>query len=180
VPVRGQPRNPFGQRPTRFHRLRAFGGDVVSVDTIGETPLRFHDPAHVFAAIPGESPGLSEHDRVTGVEAPGQVRRLWHQLISPIPPPPPVRVADAPFTGQRAIRYKTSSFYLPAGDQQRFSRDGIPGLHTIIVQATRQDRPTLTAGVRRNPPTVRNRITSFGSRVPPLNPRIRAAEQLGS
>jgi hypothetical protein len=35
---------------------------------------------------------------------------------------------------------------------------------------------TIPAGGVRNRPTVRNRITSFGSRVPPLNPKLPAGE----
>lgn len=175
MPVRGQPRNPLGQRPQRFHRLREFGGDVVAVDTVGEAPRRFHERAYVSIWRIGETPGTLEYDRSTGVLDSGTIRRLWRQLVSPVPPPPPVNVAAAPFTGQRAIRYKAQSLYLPAGNQQSFARDGIPGLHTVIVQATRQDRPTIGAGQNRNRPTVRNRMASFGSRVQPLNPRVEAS-----
>jgi hypothetical protein len=177
MPVRGQPRNPLGQRPQRFHRLRTFGGDVRSVDPVGETPTRFHDLAHVFAVEPGRTPGLSEYDLRTGTEAPGTIRRIWHQLVSPVPAPPAFKVSSSPFAGQRTIRYKTSNVYLPAGDQRSFARNGVRGLHTVIVQATRQHGATLTAGVRRGQPTIRNRISSFGSRVQPLNPRVAAAEQ---
>lgn len=180
MPVRGQPRNPFGQQPTRFHRLRTFGGDRQSVDTIGETPTRFHERARVNIVRPGETPGTSETDRVTGIEAAGQIRRLWHQLVSPVPAPPPFPVSAAPFTGQRAIRYRASSVYLPAGDALRFARAGVQGLHTVIVQQSRQDRPTLTSGQNRNRPTVRNRMSSFGSRVAPLNPRVAADSVPGS
>lgn len=174
MPVRGQPRNPLGQQPERFHRLRTFGGDVVSVDTAGETPLRFHETARVNVVRPGETPGTSEHDRSTGIEAPGQIRRLWHQLISPVPAPPPFQVSAAPFTGQRAIRYRSQSVYRAAGNMLRFVRGDAQGLHTVIVNQSRQDRPTIGTGQNRNRPTVRNRMSSFGSRVPPLNPRVAA------
>lgn len=174
MPPRGVPRNPLAQEPDRFHRLRTFGGDTVAVDTSGEQPTRFHERARVNVVRPGETPGTSETDRSTGVEAAGQIRRLWHQLISPVPAPPAFKVSASPFTGQRAIRYRAQSVFRGSGDQLRFSRGGVPGLHTVIVQASRQDRPTLGSGLSRNAPTVRNRISSFGSRVAPLNPRISA------
>jgi len=180
MPVRGQPRNPLGQRPQRFHRLRTFGGSDVSVDTVGEQPLRFHERARVVIVRPGETPGTSETDRSTGIEAAGQIRRLWHQLISPVPAPPPFPVSAAPFTGQRTIRYRAQSVYRRAGNQLRFARGGVQGLHTVIVQQSRQDRPTIGTGQNRNRPTVRNRMTSFGSRVPPLNPRVPADSVSGS
>lgn len=177
MPVRGQPRNPLSQQPTRFHRLRTFGGDTRAVDPAGEQPTRWHERARVNVTRPGETPGTSETDRRGNVEAPGQIRRLWHQLVSPVPAPPPFEVSAQPFTGQRTIRYKSSSVYLPAGDMLRFSRDGVPGLHSVIVQQSRQDRPTITSGQNRNRPTTRNRMSSFGSRVPPLNPRAPADTQ---
>ena len=174
MPVRGQPRNPLRQEPDRFHRLRTFGGDTVAVDTSGERPTRFHERLRVNVVRPGETPGTSELDRSTGIEAAGTIRRLWHQLINPVPAPPPFPVAAAPFTGQRTIRYRAQSIYRGSGDALRFSRAGVPGLHTVIVQASRQSRVTTSAGLNRNRPTVRNRISSFGSRVPPLNPRVQA------
>lgn len=172
MPPRGTPRNPLGQEPDRFHRLRTFGGDTVAVDTSGETPTRFHERARVNTVATGESPGTMEFDTRTGIEAAGTVRRLWHQLVNPVPAPPPFEVAAQPFTGQRTIRYRAQSVFRGSGDALRFSRAGVPGLHTVIVQASRQDVPTLTAGQNRNRPTTRNRIASFGSRVAPLNPRL--------
>jgi len=175
MPVRGQPRNPLGQTPQRFHRLRAFGGDVRAVDPVGEIPYRFHERANVAVTRQGTTPGTMQFDLRMGVEAPGTVRKLWRQLISPIPAPPPFEVSAAPFTGQRAIRFRAQSVFRGSGNQLAFARFGVPGLHTRIVMATRQDVPTIGSGGARNAPTVRNRISSFGSRVEPLNPRIEAA-----
>jgi hypothetical protein len=48
-------------------------------------------------------------------------------------------------------------------------------MHTVFAAASRQPTPTLSAGARRGMPTVRNRMTSFGSRVAPLNARSASA-----
>jgi hypothetical protein len=171
VPVRGQPRNPFGQRPTRFHRLRVLGGDVESVDTIGETPDRFHERTRVFLQRPGESPAVMETDTRALSEAPGTIRRLWRQNLAPVGAPPPFVVSARPAVAQRQVRFKAGTRYKASGTlNSRFSE-----LHTTIRQAIREPTPRLSTGVRRGMPTVRNRLTSFGSRVDPLNPRVAAA-----
>lgn len=148
---------------------------MVAVDTVGEKPNRFHERANVFVIRPGDTPGTMETDDRGEILASGSIRRLWKQLVNPIPAPPPVEVSAMPFTGQRAIRYKASTTYRPAGDQLAFSRGGRPGMHTVITQATRQPRPTLGVGLNRNRPVLRNRIASFGSRVPPLNSALSGA-----
>ena len=118
---------------------------------------------------------MMEWDTRATVEASGTIRRLWRQLVHPTPAPPPYEVAAQPFTGQRAIRYKASTSYLAAGNALGFSRGGRPGMHTVITQATRQSIPTQGVGQNRNRPVLRNRISSFGSRVPPLNAPVSAA-----
>lgn len=72
----------------------------------------------------------------------------------------------------RALRYMTHSVYAPAGtDSTRFA-----ALHTVIRKQNMYKTVTVNVGQNRNRPTVRNRITSFGSRVPTLNQQIDAAE----
>lgn len=174
APVQRGPhdRNPIGQEPVRFHRLRTFGGDAVSVDPQGQTPDRFREEPRVFVRRSGETPGTMELDTGAKVQAPGTIRRLWMQAVHPVPAPPPVQVAAAPLQITRALRYKASTNYLPAGSRNsRFT-----GMHTMIPNLARQPRPTRSAGTRQGRPTVRNRMESFGSRVTPLNPRVAAAQ----
>ena len=140
---------------------------------LGETPDRARLRPHISIAQPGDSPGLMEwDDREYNGQAAGTIRRLWRQVVSGIPAPPPVDVSSSPAIFTRAIRYRAQSTYLPAGSMNsRFTN-----LHTVIRQASRQPRPTLSAGTRRGRPTVRNRMQSFGSRVTPLNRRAPAAQ----
>lgn len=176
MPVKGdvRGRNPLAQRPGRFHRLRPLGGDVVSVDTAGETPTRFHEHAAVFIRRPGRSPGLMETDLETGTLAAGTVRRLWQPIISPVPAPPPFEVSAQPTTITRTTRYSTRNFYQPSGS----SDSRFLGLHTVIKQAVRSKPVSRGSGGTLGRPTLRNRMSSFGSRVPPLNPRVKAAEEV--
>jgi hypothetical protein len=72
----------------------------------------------------------------------------------------------------RALRYMTRSVYARSGeDNTRF-----PGLHTRILMRSRSKPVTIGAGQVRTRPTVRNRMTSFGSRVPTINQAVPAAE----
>lgn len=79
-------------------------------------------------------------------------------------------VRPGAFHVTRALRYMTRSLYMGGGiDNSRYA-----ALHTQIEQRTNQKPVTLNAGNVRNRPTTRNRLTSFGSRVPSLNSRIAA------
>lgn len=137
-----------------------------------QAPTRFREGPRVHVARPGQSPGTMEYDEQTGREAPGFIRRLWLQTLGGVPAPPPVDVSSAPAIFTRAIRYRAQSFYLPGGTKNsRFSM-----LHTVIRMAAREPHPTLSAGTRRGRPVIRNRMSSFGSRVTPLNRRAPAAQ----
>lgn len=141
---------------------------------LDQEPLRFRERPRVFAVIPGESPGTMEHEDppALGLDGEGSIRRLWRQTLAGNPGPPPFQVSAAPAIFTRALRYKVSSTYKEGGTvNTRFSM-----LHTVIRQASRQPRPTLMAGTRRGRPVIRNRMTSFGSRVTPLNRRAPAAQ----
>lgn len=156
-----------------------------------QLPLRFLRVLPRFLAWAGQSPGLMETDLRGMVLLPVQVRRFWRQAIDYVAPQapsswtsntpgPPGGPGDAfQVVGQgitRALRYKTQSFYVAAGtDGTRFSE-----LHTVVLPHARGKPVTVAAGSVRYAPTVRNRLTSFGSRVPPLNPRVSAAEDTGA
>lgn len=164
MPVPGQPRNPFGQTPDRISleepRFTGYRGPEVNGSNV----------ARAFFQITGR--GM--------VQAAGQVRHLWRQAINYTPAgddyswtmsgPPTNRAgvtAARGFQLTRALRYLTQSLYVGAGvDNSRFG-----GLHTPIMPRARQPRATLNAGQQRNKPVTRNRLTSFGSRVTPLQDR---------
>lgn len=131
----------------------------------------------------GRSPGTMLTTLRGCVLGPGQVRRMWRQTINQVNAQAPYSwtasapTPDAPGTNPgavgitRALRYMTRSLYMGAGeDNTRYA-----ALHTQIEQRTNQKPVSLNAGNVRNRPTVRNRLTSFGSRVPTLNSRVSAS-----
>lgn len=150
MPVPGRPRNPLGENLGRFHRRRI-----------------------VFLARPGESPGLMDVDDTrVDTAAAGTIRRLWQQAVNMIPAPPPFPVSQAPLGITRAIRYRASTAFLRSGNSNtRF------GARRPIVTPRHNSRPvTIAAGNQQGRPTVRNRMTSFGSRVPTVNRPAAAAD----
>jgi hypothetical protein len=147
VPVAGRPRNPLGEAPTRFH-----------------------ERVRVFVARPGQTPGLSVVDTHADRQAPGQIRRNYRQSINLLPPATPFSWTQNPPIVTRSLRYKATSVYRQAGALN--SRYG--ARRKIIVPKHNQPVPTLGAGNLQRRPTVRNRIISFGSRVPTVNQRLPA------
>lgn len=158
----------------------------------GEAPDRLNQwffPSPL--AVAGQSAGTSIISLRGCRLAAGQVRRLYRQSVNMIAASPPYSwTANGPtvrpFQGAvgvtRALRYMTRSTYIGGGtDNARFA-----GLHTAISPRqqrsaqSRGHRVTVAAGSVRNRPTVRNRITSFGSRVAPLNGMVPAAQDTGS
>lgn len=165
APVSGY-RNPMGEHPDRINR--------------------WNRPGAVSHA--GRTPGLMRAALRGCVLAAGTVRRIWRQSVDYTPASPPYSwVTSAPAPGRpgsepvrggvgitTALRYMARSTFIPSGvDSTRYV-----GLHTRIEMRNRSKPITTGAGQSRSRPTVRNRITSFGSRVPPLNPRIIAAEDV--
>lgn len=134
---------------------------------------------------PGRTPGTMTFSLRGNVLGPGQIRRLWRQSVNFMAAQPPYSWTAngnsfSPPHGvgiTRALRYMTRSVYERAGsDNTRFA-----GLHTQVLQtgrvrSTNTTHPTVGAGQVRARPTVRNRMTSFGSRVPPLNQAVQGAE----
>lgn len=167
MPVPG-PRNQFGPLP---------GYDNPN----GEKPTRInHWNAPSPIAWPGESPGLTEISLRGCVLAYGTIRKLWRQSVNYIPAAAayswtangPAQSDTHGFQITRALRYMTRSVYVGAGiDNTRFDE-----MHTKIVNGVDYKTVTIGAGNVRNRPTVRNRMTSFGSRVPTLNQVSPAAE----
>lgn len=72
----------------------------------------------------------------------------------------------------RALRYMTRSVYVGQGnDNSRYE-----ALHSVIKKRNAYKAVTTQGGNSRSRPTVRNRLTSFGSRVPTLNTTVEAAQ----
>jgi hypothetical protein len=114
----------------------------------------------------------------------GQIRRLWRQSVNLVPAQAPFSWSEnAPGDGgpvvspggygiTRALRYMTHSVYMGSGeDNTRYA-----ALHTVVRKQNMYKTVTINTGQVRNRPTVRNRMTSFGSRVPTLNRAVQAAE----
>lgn len=153
--------NPDGEQPTRMNQWKRPG------------PV----------TEPGRSPATMVLSLRGNVLAPGQVRRLWRQTVEYVAPagafswthnaPAPGRPIRLPygFGITRALRYMARSVYVAGGtDNSRFG-----AMHTTVTPHVRSKPVTVGAGGVRNRPTVRNRLTSFGSRVTPLNARVAAA-----
>jgi hypothetical protein len=151
----------------------------------GQTPNRFHLTPRTPVAMQGETPGLMYITRHTRTLAPGFVRRWWRQTMN-------VTNAQAPFSWtanknidggvqgfdlkRPPLRYMTShTVYVGTGiDNTRFS-----GLHTSIEHRSRQKPIAIGLGQTRSRPTVRNRMASFGSKVPTLNQPVQGAQTNG-
>lgn len=154
MPVAGQPRNPFGQTPDRFELER---------------------PRH--PVIAGRTAGTMRRELRGMILAAGQIRHNWRQAIAYMAGPPEYSwTAGGPLSNvsaargfqlTRALRYLTRTLYMGAGiDNTRNA-----GLHSTITPQVRSKPVTVNAGQQRGKPTIRNRLTSFGSRVTPLEQR---------
>lgn len=168
MPIPG-PRTQFGPLP---------GYDNPGLESPDRINL-WHRPGPV--AWPGRTPALMVITLRGCVLAAGQVRHLWRQAVNFIPAQAAyswtdndIRTDVQPVGGvgiTRALRYRTLSLYMPAGDDNT----RLAGLHTVIPTKNRSPRITLGTGVKRGRPTTRNRVSSFGSRVPSSNPPVDAA-----
>lgn len=149
-----------------------------------EQPHRFNlwdRPGTV--AQQGRSPATMFHALRGNMLAPGTVRRMWRQVADMTPAQAPYSwTRSAPAPGRSvitpgglgittALRYMARSVYAAAGtDGTRYS-----ALHTRIQPRVHSKPVSLPAGGVRSRPTVRNRMTSFGMRVPPLNTKVSAS-----
>ena len=176
MPVPG-PRNQFGSLPG-YRNPRIPGVD--EPEGYIEYPTRFNlwDRPPPVQRL-GMTPGLTFLSRRGEVLGDGFIRYFWRQSINFV-------AAQAPYSWAkngndqspptvvgltRALRYMTRDIGPTSGvDNTRFA-----GLHTPIsprkrrTTASKGGKVTLAHGSVRNRPTVRNRTTSFGSRVPILN-----------
>lgn len=129
---------------------------------------------------PGRSPGTMFLTLRGNRLAFGQIRRLWRQSIDYVAAQSyswthngNQFTTGGPVGITRALRYMTRSVYIGGGvDHSRFDE-----LHTVVRKENMYKTVTVNAGQKRSAPTVRNRLTSFGSRVPTLNKAVAAAEQ---
>lgn len=157
-PVPGY-RNPENAAPTLFNLW----------DRPGPVWWPGRTPGTMFVTLRGNKLGF------------GQIRRLYRQAVNYTAAGfGPYSWTDGSKTAgtgsgldiTRALRYMTRSVYIGAGlDHSRYDE-----LHTVIARKNVYKTITVNAGQRRTAPTIRNRVTSFGSRVPTLNNAIRAAE----
>jgi hypothetical protein len=150
-----------------------------------EAPDRFNlwkRPGPIY--WPGRSPGMMVVTLRGCILAAGQIRQLWRQSINLVSAQDsfswtanglgadgmPNQVHGFAIT--RALRYMTRSLYVAGGtDNSRYA-----ALHTVIRKENFHKTITIGGGQVRGRPTVRNRLTSFGSRVPTLNQAVAAAE----
>lgn len=157
-----------------------FGPDPGYRNPDGELPNRINHwkrPGPVW--WPGRSPGTMVVTLRGCVQAAGQIRQFWRQSINlfsaqggyswtrngnDVNPRPGVGIT-------RALRYMTRSVYIGAGDHSRYDM-----LHTVVTKQNVYKTVTVNSGQQRNNPTVRNRMTSFGSRAPTLNQAVQGAE----
>ena len=148
----------------------------------GETPDRFRYGVFHPVAQPGRSPATMEETLRGCVLAAGQIRQLWRQAINYVAPAEPfgwttnggdfTYPSSKPQGITRALRYMARSLYVQGGtDSTRLSE-----LHTVVLPRVRSKTVTVPGGAKRSAPTVRNRLTSFGSRVTPLNSPVSGAE----
>lgn len=134
---------------------------------------------------PGETPGTMIVTLRGCRLAWGQIRHLWRQSINHINAQAPFSwTSNSPTPGRpsldfpgffitRALRYMTRSVYVQGGtDNTRMW-----GERTSISNFNRGKATTVGGGQRQYSPTIRNRLTSFGSRVPTLNEQAVADEQ---
>ena len=154
MPVPGQPRNPFGQAPDR-----------IELERPRHIPVEGRTAATMVTTLRGM------------ILAAGQVRHDWRQVVAYMAAPPDYSwtvnrsLTDASsargFQLTRALRYLSRMLYMGSGiDNTRFSE-----LHSAVPPAVRHKPVTVNAGQARNKPVTRNRLTSFGSRVTPLEQR---------
>lgn len=119
---------------------------------------------HVFVGGQQEDAILGE--QVPGQTAPGTQRRNWHSSIGSSAGPAPFSWVDNPPEITRPLRYKATSSFRGAGNSATMTT---AGPRPVRTRQARMSPITRQAGNAPARPSVRNRLTSFGSRVPPVN-----------
>ena len=144
-PSRSQTGNPFGQVPFFFHRIALL--------------------------LQGRRQDLER----MRVERPGKVRRWFTVTTQPVPATPPFSWPRDSFDAQtgglvpgcQPIRYLISDNCQGDEGGNQLSNPGARAVTPFIRSAG--NPPLIRAGQQQGRPTVRSRLTSFGSRVPPIN-----------
>lgn len=189
MPIPG-PRNQFGPLPGYRNPLNP---GVDEPAGLMEYPRRFNlwlRPPPVVRL--GMTPGVQFITRRGEILGDGFIRYYWRQAVnyvaaqapyswtvnSPDPSRPGLQSSYGGYQVTRALRYMTRNIGINGAtsgvDNTRFE-----GLHTPIAPrsrrslASRGQKVTVAGGSVRVRPTVRNRTTSFGSRVPPINKRTK-------
>jgi hypothetical protein len=172
MPLPGRPRNAGGTE-VRFHRQ---GQNSVADTRWRSGPRhRWHERVHVFVQQLGYSPGVQDIDSRADTAAAGTIRRLWRQAVNYIAGPAdyswtangPTGAPTRPVGITRALRYKASTTFRGAGSMS--TRFGAPRPF-VPPRSGRHPAPvTIAAGNLQGRPVLRNRLSSLGSRVPPVN-----------
>lgn len=147
-----------------------------------EQPTRFNQWDRPGPVVwPGRSPAMMAITLRGCVLGAGQIRRFWRQAVNLIPAQGAYSWTENDNDSNRsnggvgvtrALRYMTKSLYVAGGtDNTRYE-----GIHTVVPKKNYYKTITIGRGQTRSRPTVRNRLTSFGSRVPTLNQTVVAAE----
>jgi hypothetical protein len=171
MPLPGRPRN-IGGTEVRF---RSSGQTGVGVERWRSGPrTRWHERVHVIVPQLGQTPGLQDVEAaILGTVGWGTIRRLWRQSVNYLPAGPWLSWTEngidrTPTNGvaiTRALRYKASSLFRGAGS----SNTRMGATRAFVTPRHIQPHVTLGVGNLQGRPVLRNRLQSFGSRVPPVN-----------
>lgn len=149
MPVAGVPRNPLGQTPDRFHS-RTWLLLSRRQDHVGRTTT----------LVPGVTVRVLWRNLVNYLNSGGSADFNWTLNTwenSPDVPRGPVTTS---------LRYLISTLWTVTAGNQR----SMPIVRPPIVRQRQSPAPPLVyAGNLQGRPVLRNRMVSFGSRVPPVN-----------
>lgn len=98
--------------------------------------------------------------------ADGDVHGNWRSSVGSIAGPAPFSWVDNPPLITRPLRYRVISIFRGAGNSASMT-NAAP--RPVRVRQARMSAIVRLAGNAPAKPSVRNRLTSFGSRVPPVN-----------
>lgn len=124
--------------------------------------LRVRQP---FVFVEGQQGLTLADEQIPEQVAAGTIRGLWRSSLGGARGPAPFGWADHPRIFTRSLRHRVTSLFMRAGNSRTDWGEPRP----MIRPRARQSIVTRQVGNRPAGPTVRNRLTSFGSRVPPLN-----------
>lgn len=140
-------------------------------------PGRLHPRRRVvFVNRVGQTGGLDDRTIPPTDQPNVTIRQLRQGKAASIPAPPPFGWAENPPIVTVPVRYRASTRFRGVGNSRTLW--GEPRL--IVRRNIDQPRVTRQAGNKPSQPTVRNRLASFGSRVPTVNPPSPNVEQTKS